>query len=42
MKIIQSDTLSRQPDFIPEEDTDNKNIMMLPDSLFVNLIDTEL
>ena len=42
MKIIQLDTLSRQPDFIPKEDTDNKNITMLPDSLFVNLIDTEL
>ena len=36
------DTLSRQPDFTPEEDTDNENITMLPDALFVNLIDTEL
>ena len=34
--------LSRQPDFIPEEDTDNEDITMLPDALFVNLIDTEL
>ena len=31
-KIIQSDTLSRWPDFIPKEDMDNKNIMMLPDT----------
>ena len=42
MKVIQSDTLSRRPDFIPEEDTDNKNITMLPDTLFMNLIDAEL
>ena len=41
-KIIQSDALSRQPDFTPKEDTDNKDIMMLPDALFVNLINTEL
>ena len=42
MKIIQLDTLSRRPDFTPEEDTDNENIMMLPDELFISLIDTEL
>ena len=42
MKIVQSDALSRRPDFTPEEDMDNKNIMMLPDELFIGLIDTEL
>ena len=42
MKIVQSDVLSRWPDFVPGEDTDNENITMLPDTLFVNLIDTEL
>ena len=42
MKIVQSDTLSRRPDFTPEEDTDNENITMLPDELFISLIDTEL
>ena len=42
MKIIQLDILSRWPEFIPEKDMDNKNITMLPDTLFVNLIDTEL
>ena len=42
MKIIQLDTLSRRLDFTPEEDTDNENIMMLPDELFISLIDTEL
>ena len=42
MKIVQSDTLSRQLDFTPEEDTDNENITMLPDELFISLIDMEL
>ena len=42
MKIVQLDALSRQPDFTPEEDTDNENITMLPDELFISLIDTEL
>ena len=41
-KIVQLDTLSRRPDFTPEEDTDNKNITMLPDELFINLINMEL
>lgn len=41
-KMIQSDALSRRPDHIPEGDTDNDDIVMLPDSLFVNLIDTDL
>ena len=39
---MQSDTLSRRPDFTPKEDTDNENITMLPDELFISLIDTEL
>ena len=41
-KMIQSDALSRRPDFVPEEDNDNEDIMMLPDNLFVNLIDLDL
>ena len=40
--MIQSDALSRQPDFIPEEDHDNKNRILLPEEMFVNLVDTEL
>ena len=40
--MVQSDALSRRPDFTPEEDTDNENITVLPNELFVNLIDTEL
>ena len=41
-KMIQSDALSRRPDPVPEEDTDNEDITMLPKELFVNLIDLDL
>ena len=41
-KMIQSDALSRRPDHCPDDDTDNENIIMLPDEMFVNLIDTDL
>src|SRR6266699_1125532 len=41
-KMIQSDALSRQPDFIPDEDHDNEDMTLLPNQLFVNLIDIEL
>jgi len=41
-KMIQSDTLSRRPDHVPEKDTDNENIVLLPDELFIKLINTEL
>ena len=40
--MVQSDALSRQPDSIPDEDTDNENVMMLPDNLFIQLLDIEL
>ena len=40
--MILSDTLSRRPDFIPEKDTDNEDIILLPDQLFINSIDIEL
>ena len=46
--MILSDTLSRRPDFIPDKDTDNENMIFLPDKLFestsltVHLIDTYL
>uniref|UniRef100_A0A0W0GEJ2 Putative pro-pol protein n=1 Tax=Moniliophthora roreri TaxID=221103 RepID=A0A0W0GEJ2_MONRR len=42
MRMVQSDALSRRPDLVEEEDTDNKNIVVLPDKLFINTIDTEL
>ena len=41
-KMIQSDTLSQRPDFIPDEDNDNEDITMLPDNMFINLIDLDL
>ena len=40
--MIQSDALSRRPDLFPENDNDNEDIIMLPDDLFLNLIDLEL
>ena len=41
-KMIQSDALSRRPDFIPDKDTDNEDITMLPDNLFIQLLDIYL
>uniref|UniRef100_A0A0W0GF26 RNA-directed DNA polymerase n=2 Tax=Moniliophthora roreri TaxID=221103 RepID=A0A0W0GF26_MONRR len=41
-KMVQSDALSRRPDLVDEEENDNDDIVMLPDKLFVNVIDTEL
>ena len=40
--MIQSDALSRRPDFIPDKDTDNEDIMMLPNNLFIQLLDIDL
>ena len=40
--MVQSDALSRQPDLCPNLDNDNKDIIMLPDSMFLNLINTAL
>ena len=40
--MIQSDNLSRRPDYILDNDTDNKDITMLPDNLFIELIDVDL
>ena len=33
-KMILSDTLSQQPDFVPDKDTDNEDMILLPDKLF--------
>ena len=41
-KMIQSDALSRRPDLMPEEDENDEPATLLPETLFVNLIDTEL
>src|SRR4029450_12075025 len=40
-QLIQADALSRRPDLSPSED-DNTDITLLPDNLFVNLIDKGL
>ena len=46
--MVLSDTLSQRPDFILDKDTDNENMVLLPDKLFgstamtIHLIDTDL
>ena len=40
--MILSDALSRRPDFCPDEDHDNENVVMLPDHMFLQLIDLNL
>ena len=40
--MIQSDALSRRPDLCPDDDNDNEDIIMLPQDMFLNLIDTKL
>ena len=40
--MVQSDALSRCPNFVPDNDTDNDDMTMLPEKLFINLIDTDL
>ena len=41
-KMVQSDALSRRPDHVPEEDTDKEDHVLLPDKLFINLVNIEL
>jgi hypothetical protein len=41
-KMVQSDALSRQPDYGTDEWMEEKDKVVLPDSLFINLLDTEL
>jgi hypothetical protein len=41
-QMVQSDALSRRLDHIISEDTDNENLTLLPEELFVKVIDTEL
>jgi hypothetical protein len=40
-KNIQADSLSQRPDLCPQG-TDNEDVMVLPEHLFVNLINMEL
>src|SRR5271155_4473791 len=41
-QMIQSDALSRRADLAPENDNDNNDQTLLPDGLFINVIDEEL
>jgi hypothetical protein len=41
-QMVQSDALSQRADLHPDEDNDNKDMMLLPDDLFVKVIDTEM
>src|ERR1700678_1174684 len=41
-KMIQSDTLSRWPNHGEGTEQDNENMIMLPEGLFLNLLDREL
>jgi hypothetical protein len=40
-QMVQSDALSWRADLHPDEDNDNEDMMLLPDDLFVKVIDTE-
>ena len=40
--MIQSDTLSRRPDYGLDDEHDNEAIILLPDNLFINLLDVDL
>jgi hypothetical protein len=39
--MVQSDALSQRADLHPDEDNDNEDMTLLPDNLFVKVIDTE-
>ena len=40
--MVLSDAISRRPDLCPEEDNDNSDVVVLPEHLFINLIDVDL
>src|ERR1700678_3424930 len=41
MKMIQSDALSRRPDHGEGSEQDNDDLIMLPEGLFLNLLDRQ-
>jgi RNase H-like domain found in reverse transcriptase/Integrase zinc binding domain/Integrase core domain len=41
-RMVQSDTLSRQPDYGTDKWIEEEDKVVLPDNLFINLLDTEL
>jgi Integrase zinc binding domain len=42
MKMVQSDALSRLPDYGTNKQMEEEDKVVLPDNLFINLLDTEL
>jgi hypothetical protein len=42
MKIVQFDALSRRPDYRTDKRMEEEDKVVLPDNLFINLLDTEL
>ena len=40
--MTQANALSRRSDHYQKEDHDDENMILLPDNLFINLLDTEL
>jgi hypothetical protein len=40
--MVQSDALSRRPDYGTDERMKEEDKVVLPDNLFINLLDTEL
>ena len=40
--MVQSNALSHRQDFVSEEDSNNENLTLLPESMFIRTIDTEL
>ena len=40
--LVGPDTLSRRPDLIPKENNNNKQVTLLPKSLFINIIDASI
>jgi len=41
-QMVQSDALSQQPDLAPEEDNDNTDLTLLPNTLFLKVVDIDL
>jgi hypothetical protein len=40
--MVQSDALSRQPNYGTDKQIEEEDKVVLPDNLFINLLDTEL
>ena len=40
--MVLSDALSQRPDLCPENDNNNEDVVILPEDLFMNLMDVDL